>query len=444
MAQGTIFTANDAANYLKKANKNYLGQQTWLKAYDDINKAYGGMVTDLSIAAQQQGNAALQDFSDSIANAYDASLRQRNQVLGSNLGQGFKTNLLEDNEAILDSAYNSYLQKFLNEKSNIGSNLVSNIGGVYQSAAKDIADIDEQLAIQAQYTADYLNAHFDYLQELYNRDYKEGGKLFASPDFYDYIDYSLVGGVLRPGELKDMNTIRQMMFDPNGELNERGVRFFNQMENYGIGTDFTFSDYLYNANKKLYDWSVSTNPYDTTYTDTYGINTNRVSALEMVLGSDNGVVSTNYTGTDKKVEDFYYQDTKFYEEANPTLGKINVYNQGQNTVQSPIDSTAEGLKDRDNENFHIKFTDSDGKKHTYNLELAPEKDEEGNAKVVDDTITTRIDKLVGGIENGKLYYENGILYVGIVDGDKKKLRVVQGQGGDASNGDYKELTDSFK
>ena len=295
--------------------------------------------------------------------------------------------------------------------------------------------------LQAQYTADYLNAHFDYLQELYNRD----SELFASPDFYDYVDYSLVGGVLQPGELKSMNAIRQMMFDPNGELNERGVRFFNQMENYGIGTDFTFSDYLYNTNKKLYDWSVSMNPYDVTYTDDYGINTNRTSALGMILGSNNGVVSTNYTGTDKKVEDLYYQDTKFYEDTNPTLGKVNVYNQGQNAVQSPIDSTAKGLKDRDNENFHIKFTDSDGKKHTYNLELAPEKDEEGNAKGVDETITTRIDKLVGGIENGKLYYENGILYVGIVDDDgKKKLRVVQGQGSNASNGDYEKLINSFK
>lgn len=441
MAQGTVFTANDAANYLKNANRNYLGQQTWLKAYNDINKAYGGMVTDLSIAAQQQSNAALQDFSDSIATAYDASLRQRNQILGSNLGQGFKANLLEENDFALENAYNAYLQNFMTEKANIGSNLVSNIGGIYQSAAQDIADVDEQLMLQAQYTADYLNAHFDYLQELYNRD----RELFASPDFYDYVDYSLVGGVLQPSELKSMNAIRQMMFDPNGELNERGVRFFNQMENYGIGTDFTFGDYLYNTNKKLYDWSVSMNPYDVTYTDDYGINTNRTSALGMILGSNNGVVSTNYTGTDKKVEDLYYQDTKFYEDANPTLGKVNVYNQGQNVVQSPIDSTAKGLKDRDNENFHIKFTDSDGKKHTYNLELAPEKDEEGNTEGVDETITTRIDKLVGGIENGKLYYENGILYVGIVDDDgKKKLRVVQGQGGNASNGDYEKLINSFK
>lgn len=440
MAQGTIFTANDAANYLKKANKNYLGQQTWLKAYDDINKAYGGMVTDLSVAAQQQSNAALQDFSDSIANAYDASLKQRNQVLGSNLGQGFKTNLLEENDLALESAYNAYLQRYITENANIGSNLVKNVGGIYESAKKDIGNVDEQLMFQAQNTADYLNAHYDYLQYLYDK----------NPDFFvgdamqDYVNREFVGGELQVTGLKNMDEIRNSMViqseDGGWELSDRGRDFFSQVQALGYGDDAgtTFADYLYETNSELYDWSASDNQYDATFTDSFGRATNRTGALGSIGLGENGVISdTGYEwkgGTPEENLKKNKQEPE-YKSSSPlgkgiSVNKDLAYYKSVNgeTLVVPTKVTIKGNpKNKDNNNFRVKLGES-----TYLLEVAKD------GKLDDDKALTEINKAVGGIENNKLYYYGDKLYISFVEDGKVELRRVQGQGGSGTTDSFSE------
>lgn len=444
MAQGTIFTANDAANYLKKANKNYLGQQTWLKAYDDINKAYGGMVTDLSITAQQQGNAALQDFSDSIANAYDASLRQKNQVLGSNLGQGFKANLLEENDLALESAYNAYLQKYMAENANIGSNLVKNVGGIYESAKKDIGNVDEQLMLQAQYTADYLNAHYDYLQYLY----KKNPDFFAGDAMQDYVNREFEGGELQVTGLKSLDEIRNSMVvqseDGGWELSDRGRDFFSQVQALGYGDDAgtTFADYLYETNSELYDWSASDNQYDATFTDSFGRATNRTGALGSIGLGENGVIKdTGYEWKGGTPEENLKKNKQepMYGSSN-LLGRgivndLSYYNSvGGKTLIVPTKMTIKGNpKNKDNNNFRAKLGES-----TFYLEVA----KDGK---LDDKYLTEINKAVGGIENNQLYYYDDKLYISFVEDGKIELREVQGQGGTgtgdqfAKDGTYDKL-----
>lgn len=430
MAQGTIFTANDAANYLKKANKNYLGQQTWLKAYDDINKAYGGMVTDLSIAAQQQGNAALQDFSDSIANAYDASLRQRNQVLGSNLGQGFKANLLEENDLALESAYNAYLQKYMSENANIGSNLVKNVGGIYESAKKDIEDVDEQLMLQAQNTADYLNAHYDYLQYLY----KKNPDFFAGDAMQDYVNREFEGGELQVTGLKNMDEIRNSMVvqseDGGWELSDRGRDFFSQVQALGYGDDAgtTFADYLYETNSELYDWSASDNQYDATFTDSFGRATNRTGALGSIgLGEDGVIRDTGYEWKGGTPEENLKKNKQEYEykwvtDTGEKFGTgINLPHYksvgGETLIVLDKIGVKGNPKNKDNNNFNIKIGDT-----KYHLEIVKD-------SKLDDKPLTEINKAVGGIENNKLYYYGDKLYISFVEDGKVELREVQGQGG---------------
>lgn len=466
--QGAIFTADTAKNYLKEANKNYLGQQTWLEAYNalsdaasqmnanyesaiaDIDKFASGQISDLGIDTRLQESLLTQDYSADIAEAYKSAMTQRQDIAASNLGQGYKEKALLDTDLALENAYDSYRRNFLANKSNLASKLVSNVGGIYRSAISSKEDVykrtqdeleligeaqtelDAMLEKQAQNTADYLNAHFDYLEALYEKEPES----FSSADFYDYIDYSLVDGTLTPGGLKDINAIRNMMFDEGGELNERGQMFFKQIENYGIGSGYTFGDYLYDTNKELYDWSVGINPYDTSYTDLEGINTNRISALGMIMGGEGGKVDTKYETTNKTIEDLRYADTKSTDTNLKDLGKAKEYGEDLDRVIMPTDIETIGLKDRDNENFHIKFTGADGKKHSYYLEVTEDE--------IDDVTTDKIDKLVGGISNGKLYFSDNIIYVGIVDKDgKKKLRKVQGQGLDAGNGDYQKLISNF-
>lgn len=444
MAQGTIFTANDAANYLKKANKNYLGQQTWLKAYDDINKAYGGMVTDLSIAAQQQSNAALQDFSDSIANAYDASLRQRNQVLGSNLGQGFKANLLDENDLALESAYNAYLQRYMTENANIGSNLVKNVGGIYESAKKDIGNVDEQLILQAQNTADYLNAHYDYLQYLYDKN----PDFFAGDAMQDYVNREFVGGELQVTGLKNMDEIRNSMViqseDGGWELSDRGRDFFSQVQALGYGDDAgtTFADYLYETNSELYDWSASDNQYDATFTDSFGRATNRTGALGSIgLGEDGVIRDTGYEWKGGTPEENLKKNKQEPEYKSSNLlgkgvGKDLAYYKSVDgeTLVVPTKVTVKGNpKNKDNNNFRVKLGET-----TYYLEVA----KDGK---LDDKPLTEINKAVGGIENNKLYYYGDKLYISFVEDGKVELREVQGQGGTgtrdsfSTDGTYEKL-----
>ena len=467
--QGAIFTADTAKNYLKEANKNYLGQQTWLEAYNalsdaanqanlsyestiaDIDKSASRQISDLGIDTRLQESLLTQDYNADIAEAYKSAMTQRQSIAASNLGQGYKEKALLDTDLALENAYDSYRRNFLANKSNLASKLVSNVGGIYRSAISSKEDVykrtqdeleligeaqtelDAMLEKQAQNTADYLNAHFDYLEALYEKD----SEIFNSPDFYDYIDYSLKGGTLTPVGLKDINSISNIMFDKGDELNERGQMFFKQIENYGIRSGgYTFGDYLYDTNKELYEWSVGINPYDTSYTDSEGINTNRISALGMIMGSEGGKVDTKYEATNKTIEDLRYADTKSTDTNLKDLGKAKEYGEDLDRVIMPTDIETIGLKDRDNENFHIKFTGTDGKKHSYYLEVTEDK--------IDDPTTDKIDKLVGGILNGKLYFSDNIIYVGIVDKDgKKKLRKVQGQGLDAGNGDYQKLISNF-
>ena len=446
MAQGTVFTANDAANYLKNANRNYLGQQTWLKAYEDINKAYGGMVTDLSIAAQQQSDAALQDFSDSIANAYDASLRQRNQILGSNLGQGFKDNLLEENDFALENAYNAYLQNFMTEKANIGSNLVSNIGGIYQSAAKDIANVDEQLMLQAQYTADYLNAHYDYLQYLYGKN----PDFFAGDSMQDYVNREFQDGELKVTGLKSLDEIRNSMViqskDGGWELTDRGRDFFRQVQALGYGDDAgtTFSDYLYENNPKLYDWSTSDNQYDSTFTDSFGRATNRTGALGSIGLGENGVIGdTGYewkggTPEENLKNNKREPESKWVTKSGDGKGEgtyLPHYKSvgGETLIVLDGFSVKGNPKNKDNNNFNIKIGDT-----KYYLEIVKD-------SKLDDKPLTEINKAVGGIENHKLYYYGDKLYISFVEDGKVELREVQGQGGSgtgdtaSTNGTYEKL-----
>lgn len=462
--QGAIFTAEAAKNFLKEANKNYLGQQTWLEAYNalsdaanqtnlnyestiaDIDKSTSRQISDLGIDTRLQESLLTQDYSADIAEAYKSAMAQRQNIAASNLGQGFKEKALLDTDLALESAYDSYRRNFLANKSNLASKLVSNVGGIYRSAISSKEDVykrtqdeleligeaqtelDTMLEKQAQNTADYLNAHFDYLEALYEKD----SEIFNSPDFYDYIDYSLVGGTLTPGGLKDINAIRNMMFDEGGELNERGQMFFKQIENYGVGSGYTFGDYLYDTNKELYDWSVGINPYDASYTDLEGINTNRISALGMIMGGEGGKVDTRYETTNKTIEDLHYADTKSTDTNLKDLGKAKEYGEDLDRVIMPTDIEIVGIKGGDN----TKSIRVDSKKHSYYLEASEDK--------IDDATTDKIDKLVGGISNGKLYFSDNTIYVGIVDKDgKKKLRKVQGQGLDAGNGDYQKLISNF-
>lgn len=467
---GTVFTADNAKNYLKEYNKNYLGEQIWLNAFNTIDKNYRSAVTDLAIAEGKQESNALRDYSANITEAYKTAMMQRNQIAASNLGQGFKNQLFTDIDTNLDNAYNSYLQNYLSNRQNIQSNYLNNVNGIYEAHQAATEEVDKLLNEQAQNTANYLNAHFDYADAMLNKLYNENPNVLSEDQYQDYVIREMVNGQLQVTGIKDISAIRDMMFDStdNGyELNDRGKDFFRQMQQLGLEENgYSFGDYLYENDADLFDWSMSINEYDSTYSDLRG-NTNRASALGAIGLADNGfVASGNYEWKGGSATDNYYKNTQ------TTASSVNSYggtltsyksNQGDVGVWKPYDESTDGvkgykvtgLKNKDNNNFTIVYNDERQANQyglpvvkKYKLELISTKDDP--TAEMDDKTLTDIDKAVGGLVTNTMYYWNDDIWIAMQDEDgTMKMRKVQGQSGSgakdsaSTDKDYADLLKQF-
>lgn len=233
--QGMIFPANQVAQQLRDANRDYNGRKIWGDAYATIELGKG---TQLSALSEQYGNEML--------SAYIAAQQQKNAIQTSNLGQGYKALAIDQTEQTLNDAFISYKQNYLGQVSDVTS-----------QAAAATGEVDKLLYEQAQNMADYGNAHYTYLQWLYEKD----PDLFQrDPNFAKY---------MKDGNLMSTEELSAGLFDIDpatgyGPLNARGVDFFKQMEQAGltIGAGLSFADYLMATNKGLFDWAVAADPYN--------------------------------------------------------------------------------------------------------------------------------------------------------------------------------------
>lgn len=411
---GTIFTQEEALRF-QRENNPY-----WSQLYSDVERNYGGLVTGLDINRQIQESSLLRNYSSNIANAYESALGQRTAIAASNLGQGYKEAMMADVDEVLNNAYDAYLQNYMSDKSTIGSGFQSEVQSVYEAAETQNEAINQAMELEAKYTADYLNAHFDYLTKLYEKD----SELFASDEMSDYVNREISGGQYRV-TLKDAEEIRNMMFDKDDDgysLNERGRNFIKQIQSM---QGYTFGDYLYDENKNLYDWAVSLSSSNM-YSDLNGP-TNRAAALGQIglTDIDSGY---EYTGGG-------YQENKqaYANERKTVRGDITTYTGGNNDVSVNTKITFKGNpEDEKGTLFRAKLGDK-----TYYLSMADED------PIKDGDIINDIDKAVGGITNHQLYYYEGQLYFSFVDDEGIRLRRVEGQGINRGNNTYEELLNKF-
>lgn len=265
--QGIILTADQVAQQLQEANRNYQGFKTWEQMYSNVElnrlrslgalqQQYGGEMNTAFVSAQQQANA----------------------IQASNLGQGYKDLALEQNEATLNEAFESYKANYLANESQIN-----------QSAQQATGEIDALLSTQAQNMADYTNAHYEYLQWLY----KNNPDAFANDaNFAKYV---------KDGQLISTEELSAGLFDIDpitgtGPLNERGVDFFKQMENAGLalGAGNSFADYLLSSERgrKLFDWAVAADPYN--------MGKNNVGTWQELTGTEGDYTTTSSSFTDEE------------------------------------------------------------------------------------------------------------------------------------------------
>lgn len=244
-------STNDVARQLYNLNRQYNGEQTWRKLYQDV-----------SINSQLAQSQLSYDYGSAMNEAYLASLQQANAISGSNLGQGYKERLLEDNQAALEEAFNSYR-----------ANYQSNLATISQETATANQAITDELTEQAERTNLMSEKPYEYLQYLYNT-YGEGDdkeNIFLTEDNWRKYTYTDEDGEthLKTKEMLlhgDGSDDFQSFYDKDGNITLAGADFYDQMLNeFGpirVGKGLSFSEWLKENDTELFEWASSANAYD--------------------------------------------------------------------------------------------------------------------------------------------------------------------------------------
>lgn len=259
-ASGAIFTSGNVKNQLYNQNRDYNNRLTWQTAMSNATLAAGNAQSQL-----------IDQYNTASADAYVAYLKNRNAIENSAIVGAGKQTLLQDNELALQEAYNSYR-----------SQLAEGSAQVASAEEESKAAISEALEEQAQYTADYANAHWDYLEQLYY-DYTQGENTVFDSDLWNkYVVQEPVldaegnpmfddqGNPITEGRIMTREELASTLYDANGNLTLAGVDFYDQIENAIAqgGTGMSWGDYLAANNEDLYNWASSYNPYNYTFEGT--------------------------------------------------------------------------------------------------------------------------------------------------------------------------------
>lgn len=261
MAQsGAVWTSKNVANQLYEQNRDYNNRQTWHTALAE-NTAQGA--TALA-ELERQYNTATNE-------AYVSYLKNKNALQNSAVAGEGKDELLSQNDLALQEAYDSYRNSLAEGSAQIASAV----------AESEIA-INKALEEQAQYTADYANLHWDYLDQLFH-DYSQGeNTIFDSKLWSKYtVDepvldaegnpmYDDQGNPVTEKRIMTRDELASQLYDENGNLTMQGVDFYDQIENAVAqgGTGMSWGDYLAENNEDLFNWATSYNPYNYTFEGT--------------------------------------------------------------------------------------------------------------------------------------------------------------------------------
>lgn len=312
-----IYSESQAQKHLLENNRDYKNRLTWQNAIQGVNAQANNAQAKL---AEQYVNAS--------ADAYTSYLKNQNALKSSNVVGIGRQELLEENNLALQDAYNTYSQQLSESQAEIEN---ARLAGMEQ--------ISSALEQQAKYTADYTNAHIDYLKELY-RQYEAGeNQLFDNPEWARYLEYTtptydsqgnivydedgnIVYDKTIPSLISNKN-LMGLMYDDKG-LTFQGADILDQLEHqiaqsgYG-GSNYSWSDYLAETNPELLEWANTYNPYNYTPESTnaatlntmYGIASDdyTYSTAERLLGLTDKQFKTKINDlTSQLMEDLNYNN----------------------------------------------------------------------------------------------------------------------------------------
>lgn len=346
---GMVYTSDSAKKHLLENNRDYNNRLTWQNLFNNN-----------ALSAQRAENKLVQQYTDASAAAYVAYMQNQNAIRNSGVvGVGQKTLLEENNQALVD-AYNSYR-----------SNLQEGTTAIQNAALEQEEAINSALQEQADYTAEYANAHYGYLTELYNR-YEQGeNTLFdEGSQWYKYTTAQPMldeeGNVMLDDEGNIIYDARRLktwdelanaaydeiqnadgttskeyssLYDENNNLTMAGVDFFDQLENQIANEGgYSWGDYLNETNPELATWANTYNPYN--YTQD-GTNAGTMRTMFGMMSTDYAYEFAERMGglTSKQLDETYSKFTEFsnelatkLEDANGKLGDNDVHKSIQETT----------------------------------------------------------------------------------------------------------------
>lgn len=233
-------------------------------------KTFEEMFATNAFMTQQQQSALTYDYSQAMNEAYIASSQQEQAILDSNLGQGYKQLLIDENTSALQQAFDSYSSQWAQASTKVA-----------QSSAETQQQIVNLANTQAQNIASYTNSYYDYLAkqwDLYKDDETTNQALanwFTDPlyggrytvkdartDAAGNVMTDTNGNILYADpRLMTRDEIMQMAYDEDGNLTVKGIEFYDMLNaNLGQGVQ-SFDSYLYETDKDLYEWANTANPY---------------------------------------------------------------------------------------------------------------------------------------------------------------------------------------
>lgn len=301
---GLVYTEDQAKQQLLNQNRDYNNRLTWQT-----------MLNNNSLQAQRAENQLVKQYTDASVDAYTSYLKSQNAIKNSQVVGQSKQQLLNENDQALLDIYNSYKQS-----------LSSGLADVATAEAEGAENINQLLEDQAKMTADYTNAHYSYLQALYDKylagenDYFAEGNQWNKYTTYDQLKDENGNPVYdeNGNPVLDETSPRLMNWDEitnpangyynaDGTLTLKGVDFFDQLENQIANEDgYTWGQYLAETNPDLLDWANSYNPYN--YTQN-GTNAGTMRTMYGMMSTDEEYsFAERFGGLNKEQVDAMYED----------------------------------------------------------------------------------------------------------------------------------------
>ena len=257
-------TKSDTARLLRDFKDPAVGSNPWQNAYNlydelanQVNQEVAASSNRYALQEQRDNLALGYDYSKAVSEAYAAAQANRNAIFDTNLFSGYKQDLVAQNQANLQTAYEQYKSNYLSKQSDMKSqydNAQSKLQEYRQNYLSNLdaakGEVSANLERYSDNINNYLNSHYDYLTYLY----ENNPDAFNANAFRQFLN---TDGTLVSRDAFDKLISKEIYSDTGEmirELSKEGVNILNTIENYSDDSLGSIASYLYDNDRELSTW----------------------------------------------------------------------------------------------------------------------------------------------------------------------------------------------